>query len=491
MNYFTNISQLVFDLGGTGVVAKKLNLQPSTVSNWKRNNKIPNSYYEKINSLSLELNKKFNNPEMPPNLFLSKSKHFKLLLIISGGVACYKSLDLIREFKKVNIVDINVILTESAQKFINPIMITSLNGKKCYTHLFSEENEENMNHIKLARENDLILVAPATANLIGKLANGLADDLASNVLLATNNKIVIAPSMNPFMWLNEATQKNINMIKARGIEFIEPERGQMACGEEGIGRLPETKNIFDFVLKKLGPSRPIVGRMKKYNHSKYKNLKVIVTAGPTQEDIDPIRFISNKSSGKQGYAIAEAFKRKDAHVTLITGPTSIKKPELDEVIEVKTADEMLDISMSKLPADIFISVAAIADWKLIPSNKNCDYKNINKKLKKNKFENEEITFTTKANPDILKTIALSQKRPKLVVGFAAETEDLVQNAKEKLKSKNLDIIVANKIDCHNKVFGSDFNKVSFVEKNRLENYDKKTKKEIAEILVKKIFTRYM
>lgn len=490
MNYFKNISQLVFDLGGTGVLAKKLNLQPSTISNWKKNNKIPSSYHEQITSLSMELIKNASETPVFGEFVFSNSKIYKVLMILSGGVACYKSLELIREFKKTNI-DLEIILTESAQKFINPILITSLNGKKCYSDLFSEEDEENMNHIKLARNNDLILVAPATANLIGKLANGLADDLASSVLLATDNKIVLAPSMNPLMWLNPATQANIKTVKDRGIEFIEPESGQMACGEEGIGRLPDIRYIFDHIVKKLSHTSFNFNAIKKVKNYKCNNLKVIVTAGPTQEDIDPIRFISNKSSGKQGYAIAEAFKHEGANVTLITGPTNIKKPEVNEVIEVKTAEEMLDISLSKLPADIFISAAAIADWKLIPVTANRNSKKWNGKIKKNSFKDNEIIFKAKNNPDVLKTISINKKRPRLIVGFAAETENLIENAKSKLIEKKADIILANKIDKNNTVFGSNYNIISFVERNKFENYRKKTKKEIAKILTKKIINKLM
>ncbi len=490
MNYYKNISQLVFDLGGTGVVAKKLNLRPSTVSNWKKNNKIPSSYFDKINFLSMELIKNSSNPNLSSEFIFSNSKIYKVLMILCGGVACYKSLELIREFKKNN-VELNIILTESAQKFINPILVTSLNGKKCYSELFSSEDEENMNHIKLARDNDLVLVAPATANLIGKLANGLADDLASNVLLATNNNIVLAPSMNPFMWLNTATQSNIKTLKERGIEFIEPESGEMACGEEGVGRLPEVKNIFEHVIKKLSNSSFNLDGINEVKNYKCKNLKVIVTAGPTEEDIDPIRFVSNKSSGKQGYAIAEAFRDEGANVILITGPTNIKKPNVNKIIEVKTAKEMLDNSLSNLPADIFISAAAVADWKLIPLTANRNYKNKTIKLKKTNFKDDEILFKAKSNPDILKTIAVNKKRPRLVIGFAAETENLIENAKSKLQEKKIDIILANKINNNNRVFGSDYNVISFVEKNKLENYDKKTKQEIAQILIKKIIKKLM
>ena len=342
MNFFMNVSQIIFDLGGTGNVAKILKVRSSTISNWKKNNKIPNSYSDKILYLISEIKeKKLNSDFIIDNNIkdLSNTKLHKILIIIAGGVASYKSLELIRLFKKLNI-ETDVILTKSAQKFLNPLLITSLNGKKCFTELFSEEDEDNMSHIRLARNNDLILVAPTTANLMAKLANGLADDLASNVLLATENKVVLAPSMNPVMWLNPATQDNIKTLKERGVEFIAPDKGYMACGEEGIGRLPEISTISEFVLKKISKEKNFNQNLISHDN-KLKNLKVLITAGPTQEKIDPIRYVSNNSSGKQGYAIAEEFKKKGAHVTLISGPTNISIPNVDKIIKIRTADEML------------------------------------------------------------------------------------------------------------------------------------------------------
>ena len=487
MNNFNNIPKMIFDLGGTGNVAKQLRIQPSTVSNWKKKNKIPNSYKERVSSLISEKN--INN-QYKKHTFnsLPNLKYNKILIIISGGIASYKSIELIRIFKKMNF-ETNVILTKSAQKFISPLLITSLSGNKCFTDLFSEDDEENMNHIKLARENDLILIAPTTANLIGKLANGLADDLATNVILATNNKIVLAPSMNPFMWLNPATQKNIATLKERGFEFIEPDEGHMACGEEGIGRLPDIETISKYIINKLSNEMETSHNLITYN--KITNLNVVVTAGPTQENIDPIRFISNGSSGKQGYAIAEEFKNSGAYVTLISGPTNLKDPNVDKIIKIKSAKQMLNAVKKNMPADIFISAAAVSDWKLIPFDLNNKEINPNKKLKKNIFNEDNLIFKVSNNPDIINIISNDKNRPKLVIGFAAETTNLIKNAKSKLKSKNLDFIVANQIDQENQVFGNDYNTVSIIERNSLEKYEKKNKIEIAKKIINKIINNYL
>ncbi len=489
MNNFTNISKLVFDLGGTGSLAKQLNIKPSTISNWKRNNKIPQPYHKKIYSIYLGNNLIIKNNDEIKSIDAGIKKTFKILMIISGGIACYKSLELIRIFKKMNF-HINVILTNSAQKFITPLLITSLNGGKCFTDLFSVEDEENINHIKLARENDLVMVVPATANTLGKLANGIADDLASTVLLATHNKIVMAPAMNPFMWKNPACQDNVAKLKERGIIFLEPENGIMACGEEGAGRLTDIEYISDYILNEYKSQENKTSNVF-FENSKLKNLHVIVTAGPTQELIDPIRFVSNNSSGKQGYAIADEFMRAGATVTLITGPTKIRKPLIHKIEEVTTAEQMLNSVLKNLPADIFVGAAAVSDWKLIPYKLENKQLNSKRKIKKTNLDTNCLIFKPEENPDILKTISFHNKRPKIVIGFAAETENLIENAKLKLNTKNADIIVANQIDKNNNVFDSDFNKVVILEKNKLKNYKKTNKQQIAKFLVDKIARNYI
>ena len=464
-----NISKLISLLGGTGAVAEKLNIQPSAISNWKKLNKIPSTKREAILELSSYLD--VNIESFLPSKKLHNFK-FKMLLIICGGIASYKSLEIIRLVKKTDI-ELDVVMTKSAQKFITPLLVTSLNEKKCYIDLFSVEDETKMNHIKLARSPDLILVAPATANIMAKFANGLADDLASTILLASFSKIIFAPSMNPVMWNNLATRENYKKLLDRGIKFIEPDTGDMVCGENGTGRLPEPKSILEFTLSYIKENQIL--------KNQFKDISILITAGPTIEEIDPIRFVSNKSSGKQGFEIASELTRRGAHVTLISGPVNIPFPNCENVIQVKTAQEMLDKVSQQLPADILICSAAVADWKLIPKTSSKNKIDTNNKIKKN----NKLLFETSNNPDILETIAKSNLRPKIVIGFSAETNNLEKNAHSKLISKNIDLIIANDVS-NNKVFGEDFNKVCLIDKNNYEQLKKQSKKSVAYHLANKI-----
>ncbi len=464
------ISQLISLLGGTGAVAEKLKIQPSTISNWKKLNKIPNKKNKAILELSSELNINIENFLPPKKLHNLK---FKILLIISGGIASYKSLEIIRLIKKTNI-ELDVVMTKSAQKFITPLLVTSLNEKKCYVDMFSVEDETKMNHINLARSPDVILVAPATANLMAKLANGLADDLASTILLASFSKIILAPSMNPVMWDNLATRENYRKLLDRGINFIEPDTGDMACGEKGQGRFPDPELIFKFVLSNIKDNQVL--------SNQFKDISILITAGPTIEAIDPIRFVSNKSSGKQGFEIVSELSKRGAKVTLISGPVNIPFPKCQNLIKVNTAQEMLDAVYQQLPADILICSAAVADWKLIPKTSSNNRVNTNNKIKKS---NEELFFKTVKNPDILKIISNSNLRPKIVIGFSAETDNLKKNAYSKLKSKNVDLIVANDVS-NDKVFGEDYNKVYFIEQNNCEELKTQSKKSVAFNLANKI-----
>ena len=465
-----DISNLISLLGGTGAIARKLGINPSAISNWKKQNKIPKTKYEAISKLSLDLN--INIEEyLYPNDY--KGSKFSILLIICGGIASYKSLEIIRLIKKNNI-ELDVVMTKSAQKFLTPLLVTSLNEKKCYTDLFSIEDEANMNHITLARKADIILVAPATANIMGKFANGIADDLASTILLATFSTVFLAPSMNPVMWENLATQENYHKLLDRGIKFIEPESGDMACGEFGTGRLPEPKHIIDEIVNNLN--------YKKKIQKQFNNVSVVITAGPTIENIDPVRFMSNKSSGKQGYAIASELSNRGADVTVISGPVDIPPPKCNKLIKITSAQEMYDKTISILPADIVICSAAVADWRLIPEINNNHSLNTKHKIKKS---NHNLRFTTLKNPDILETISKSKLRPKLVVGFSAETENIIENAKSKLISKKLDLILANDVS-QNKVFGKDTNKVYVLTNNDCEEWSEQSKKSVASNLANKI-----
>ena len=465
-----DISNLISLLGGTGAIARKLDINPSAISNWKKQNKIPKTKYEAISKLSLGLN--INIEEyLYPNDY--KGSKFSILLIICGGIASYKSLEIIRLIKKNNI-ELDVVMTKSAQKFLTPLLVTSLNEKKCYTDLFSIEDEANMNHITLARKADIILVVPATANIMGKFANGIADDLASTILLATFSTVFLAPSMNPVMWENLATQENYHKLLDRGVKFIEPESGDMACGEFGTGRLPEPKHIIDQIVNNLN--------YKKKIQKQFNNVSVVITAGPTIENIDPVRFISNQSSGKQGYAIASELSNRGADVTVISGPVDIPPPECNKLIKITSAQEMYDKTISILPADIVICSAAVADWRLIPEINNNHSLNTKHKIKKS---NHNLRFTTLKNPDILETISKSKLRPKLIVGFSAETENIIENAKSKLISKKLDLILANDVS-QNKVFGKDTNKVYVLTNNNCEEWSEQSKKSVASNLANKI-----
>jgi len=455
------VSNLINLLGGTGMVAKRLNIKPSAISNWKKLNKIPNNKKNDLKMLGLEMNVRTDQYLTSKNF---SNLEGSVLLIISGGIACYKSLELIRLLKKTNI-QLDVVITKSAQQFITPLLITSLNEKKCYTDLFSIEDETQMNHIALARKPDIILVAPATANIIAKIANGIADDLASTTLLASYSKIIVAPSMNPVMWNNLATKENCQKLLNRGISFIEPDSGDMACGESGNGRLPEPQIIFNELLSKLS--------LKK--NTTLKGTSVIVTAGPTIEEIDPVRFVSNRSSGKQGFAIASELSNRGANVTLITGPVDIPLPLNLKTIQITTAQEMFEKTMSQLPSDVVVCSAAVADWKLIPKTQKNEKFNPNTKIKKT---NEPLTFKTIKNPDIISEIANSKPKPKLIIGFSAETENVVENARDKLKTKNIDLIIANDVS-NNRVFGKDSNKVYVIDKKECEEWPEQNKKSVA------------
>ena len=391
----------------------------------------------------------------------------KILFIISGSISAYKSLDLLKYLINENF-DIEVILTKSGQKFLTPLSVSSLINKKVHTDIFSEEKSiDHMKHINLTRNSDLIVVCPASANIIAKLANGYADDLASTTLAAANKKIFVVPAMNKKMWENPANKKNINELKNREIKIIGPTKGNLACGEIGLGRMEEIKIIKNEIKDFFSKKKNIEGK------------KILVTAGPTVEAIDPIRYISNFSSGKQGYEIANCAYTYGAETILITGPTYIEPPEVSKLIKVQSAEEMFNESMKickKNLIDIAFLTAAVSDWKI---NK------IDKKYKKNENIFNQIKF--KENKDILHMISnLKKKRPRIVCGFAAETSSLISNARKKLLNKNCDFIFANKITNQFNPIGNDFNQISVLGKNKQKNWGKMTKKKIAERIIKEI-----
>ena len=387
----------------------------------------------------------------------------KILLIICGGISAYKSLELIRLFKK-NGARVKTILTKNAKEFVTPLSISSLSQEKVYDDIFSAENEAEMDHISLSRWADAVLVAPITANTISKVASGNAEDLASTVLLASSKQIFLAPAMNVRMWEHPSTKENILKLKSFGYKIIGPEIGDMACGEYGEGKMTEPNEI--------------VNTLKNYfsNLDKNKKLKALVTAGPTNEYIDPVRFITNKSSGKQGYEIAKCLRDNGFDTTLISGKTSIKPLDGVNFVSVETAEEMFKESLNNLPTDVAIFSAAVSDFKV----KN--YKST--KIKKN----EEFNLELEKNIDILNHISNHNSlRPKITIGFAAETNNLSTNAKEKLNEKNCDWIIANDVSDQTIGFGSDFNKISIFYKDKPEeNFEKMSKSLVAEEIVKRI-----
>ena len=390
------------------------------------------------------------------------NNNLKILLIISGGIAAYKSLELIRIFKKNNI-KVQVVLTKGGAQFVTPLSIAALSEEKVYQELFSLKDETEMGHIQLSRKNDLILVAPASANIIAHVAAGIANDLATTIILAANKPVLFAPSMNVEMWNNPITKNNVQFLKNNNYKFVGPEPGDLACGEEGNGRMSEPENI------------------KKYISSMFKkkklNIDVLVTAGPTFEAIDPVRFIGNRSSGKQGIAIAKAFSELGANVTLVLGPSSQTVPEHIRVINIETAKDMLEAVKEIKNIDVAICAAAVSDWAIKNPSKN--------KIKKNNEKIPRINFAL--NPDILAYISNKKKdRPKLVIGFAAETNNLINNAKDKLKSKKCDWIIANNVLEEPDVFGGDNNNITLITKDNIESWDKCSKTKVAKKLASKV-----
>jgi phosphopantothenoylcysteine decarboxylase/phosphopantothenate--cysteine ligase len=389
----------------------------------------------------------------------------KILLIICGGISAYKSLELIRLLKKQD-VEVKTILTKSAKEFVTPLSVASLSQGKVYDDLFNPENEAEMDHISLSRWADVILVVPATANTISKLSAGSSDDLASTVILASDKDIFLTPAMNVRMWEHPSTKQNLNKLKSYGYKIIGPEIGDMACGEFGEGKMTEPKDIFQKIVAYFGEL------------NKNQKLKALVTAGPTNEYIDPVRFITNKSSGKQGYFLAKSLAKRGFQTTLISGPTNLQIDDDINLIKVETADEMFKATQENLPADVAIFSAAVADFKA--KERKIE------KIKKHNHFNLEL----EKNIDILNYVSKHNSlRPKLVIGFAAETNEIQENAQKKLIEKNCDWIIANDVSNNSIGFGSDFNEVSIFYKDKEiknEKLSMKKKSEISEEIIDRV-----
>jgi phosphopantothenoylcysteine decarboxylase / phosphopantothenate---cysteine ligase len=391
----------------------------------------------------------------------------RILLIIGGGIAAYKCLDLIRRLRERGFT-VRCVMTKAAQEFVTPLSVGALTNERVFTDLFNLDDEREIGHIRLARDNDLIVVAPATADLLAKMAGGHANDLATSVLLATDKPVLVAPAMNPRMWLNKATQRNVAQLKADGVHFVGPAIGEMAeRGETGPGRLAEVPDLIEKIenlLARRGTAgKPLAGR------------HVLITSGPTHEPIDPVRYLANRSSGKQGFALASAAQKLGANVTVVSGPVTLADPPGVKVVRVVTAAEMLEAVTRALPADIAIFAAAVADWRVAKPK--------SEKLKK-AANSEPPALKLTENPDILKTIAQRTKdRPSLVIGFAAETEDVIAHAKKKLKSKGADWIVANDVSPETGVMGGDKNTVHIVTREGVESWPEMGKDEVADKLM--------
>jgi phosphopantothenoylcysteine decarboxylase/phosphopantothenate--cysteine ligase len=387
----------------------------------------------------------------------------RVLLIIGGGIAAYKALDLIRRLKERGVA-VNCVLTEAAQHFVTPLSVGSLSGEKVFTDLFSLTDEQEMGHIQLSRAADLLVVAPATADLLARMAQGRADDLASTLLLATDKPVLAAPAMNVRMWTHPATQRNLAQLRADGVRFVGPNDGDMACGEYGPGRMAEPLEIVA-AIDAFFADGPLKGR------------RALVTSGPTHEPIDPVRYIANRSSGKQGHAIAAALAALGAEVTLISGPTVQPDPAGVKVVKVESARDMLAACEAALPADIAVCAAAVADWRVATE--------AGQKIKKDGGVLPTLSLTE--NPDILHRLSQpGATRPKLVIGFAAETETVEQHARAKLARKGCDWIVANNVGAGSGTFGGDSNAVTLITASAAEDWPRLSKAEVGARLAERI-----
>ena len=396
----------------------------------------------------------------------------RILLIIGGGIAAYKSLDLIRRLRERG-ASVRPVLTMAGKQFVTPLSVASLAGMPVHEDLFSLTEEAEMGHIELSRAADLVVVAPATADLMAKAANGLANDLASTLLLATDKKVLMAPAMNVRMWLHPATLRNVAQLKTDGVLFAGPSDGEMACGEFGPGRMVEPLEIVAAVEQALASNTSI----PLSTHGSLAGRKIVITSGPTHEPIDPVRYIANRSSGKQGHAIAQAAARAGAHVILVSGPVAIPDPSGVETHHVETARDMLAAVQAAMPADIFIGAAAVADW--------CVANAGNQKIKKSPSGGPDLQFSE--NPDILACVAgKTSGRPQLVVGFAAETQNVTAYAQDKLLRKKCDLIIANDVSPESGIMGGAKNEVHLVSKAGVESWPLLDKEEVARRLVAKL-----
>jgi phosphopantothenoylcysteine decarboxylase/phosphopantothenate--cysteine ligase len=463
-----NVDAIIDQLGGTAAVQTLLGVGASAVSNYRLRRDFPEyariKIWQALKARGIEVDPEtlelVGAPIRPEE---DTAAAPSILLIISGGIAAYKMLECIRRMKDKG-WHVRVILTKNGAEFITPLSVSALSGEKTFTDLFSLTDEDEMGHIRLARDADLVIVAPATANIIARMSQGMGDDLATTAILATDAPILIAPAMNPFMWLNPATEVNVRTLRQRGFRFIGPDHGDTACGEGGGGRLAEPMAIITAAEQTLP------------KQARLKGQRIVITSGPTHEPIDGVRYIANRSSGKQGQAIAEVLSREGAFVHLITGPVDLPPPAGVEITRITTAREMLAATINALPADVVICTAAVADWAVEGASAA--------KIKKTKGIPPELKFIE--NPDILASISAHARRPKLVIGFAAETDKVVAHGDDKRRRKGCDWILANDVGQEQSVFGSDDNQVHFITATGATAWPRMSKHDVAEHLTTEI-----
>ena len=488
-----NLSAIITALGGRNALQQLLDVGPSAISNYMTRGHLPNRVKPiiyaaltakgyRVSADDLEI---LEAPSKLPTSDMATHLGPRILLIISGGIAAYRALETARQLKKRG-ARVTGVMTESAKQFITPLSLAALTGEKCYDHLFSLTDEAEMGHIQLARSADLVLVVPATANFIARANAGIADDLATTILLATRAKVVMAPAMNPAMWAHPATKNNCATLAQRGVHMVGPERGDTACGEEGEGRMCEPSYIADVAMKMVEAisNNHLPGKIdgKKKQAGLLVGKRVIITSGPTIEPIDKVRFIANRSSGKQGHAIATALASRGASVTLVSGPVNEAPPGHVNLVPVTTAAEMLSACTNAIagkPTDIAICTAAVSDWRVTSA--------ASKKLKKPRDSNAKLLLELSQNPDILANLSNNKNRPKLVIGFAAETENLLENATAKRYHKGCDWMIANQVGGDDDpIFGSTTNKVLLITKLGVETWPQMLKTEVAEKLADRI-----
>jgi phosphopantothenoylcysteine decarboxylase/phosphopantothenate--cysteine ligase len=497
--FSVNLSAILTALGGRHAMQQLLDVGPSAISNYLARGQLPERakpiIYAALTAKGYQIRPDdleiMASPAAiaPHAASLGNHKGPRILLIIAGGIAAYKALEVARQLQQLG-AHVTGVMTDGAKQFITPLSLAALTGEKCYDSLFSLTDEAEMGHIQLARSADLVLVVPATANFMARANAGIADDLATTILLATTARVAMAPAMNPAMWAHPATQSNFASLRQRGVEMIGPVSGNTACGEEGEGRMCEPAMIAAAAMQLLpanaarGDSGTISDMISGAGTSgPLRGKHILITSGPTIEPIDKVRFIANRSSGKQGHAIAAALAKRGAVVTLISGPVTEPAPANVSLVNVTTADQMLAACTAALPADIAICAAAVADWRVKTA--------ADQKLKKPENPDAGMTLELCQNPDILAILSTAPNRPKLVIGFAAETENLLENAAAKRRRKGCDWIIANQVGgSDDPVFGSALNQAILLTSDRVEEWPRMQKTEIAEKLADQIEAEY-